>query len=56
MNNGENNAIVVEREVNIILSKIRDTCKLHNDCNYCPYFIKDTGCLVLLVFHKSLEQ
>lgn len=42
----ENNKLDKIREANIILRKIRDTCKLYPICNYCPYYSAVKHCIV----------
>lgn len=42
----ENNDLGSVRAVNIILRKIRDTCRAHGSCEYCPYYREDVRCIL----------
>lgn len=42
----ENNDLDNVREANKVLRKIRDTCRAHNYCKYCPYSDTNGTCKV----------
>lgn len=42
----ENNDLDNVREANKVLRKIRDTCRAHSSCEYCPYYSADIRCIL----------